>query len=71
MQMNRLTTNLRNYPLYLKRKKEEKNAILLELHNFRQKKKYGKKIESQCLTFNLTRKIKKLSCKALPSSVFK
>ena len=48
-QMNRLT-NLHNYSLYLKRKKEGKNVFLLKFaqllqHNFRQKKKYLKNWE--------------------------
>ena len=44
---------------------------MLQQHNFRQKKKYEKRIESRCMTFNLTHKIRKVLCKALPSSVFK
>ena len=66
-----------HYTLYLNGKKEgKKNAFQLKFaqllqQNFRQNKKYEKRIESKCMTFNLTHKIRKLSCKALPSSVFK
>ena len=66
-----------HYALYLNGKKEEeKNAFQLKIaqlfqYNFRQKKKYEKRIESQYMTFYLTHKIRKLSCKALPSSDFK
>ena len=77
LQIDHLHDCTLHHTLYLNWKKKEgrkcfqlKFAQLLQC-NFRQKKKYEKRIRRQCITFNLTHKIRKLSCNALPSFVFK
>ena len=61
------------YSLYLRGKKRSRKYVQLKFPQFNTTldKKIWKKVESRCLTFNLTRKVWKLSSKSIPPSVSK